>query len=553
MTVDFDSINVYAKFSGISGEWTDITSDICHSSPINYKYGIDGTTVNDRVAGTGSMTFALDNSEKNSGRKLGYYSPGNINCRSGFGAGLIVKLVATYEGESKTLFYGRIPPSGIQPQPLKYNERKTLVTVLDWMEQTAIHEIDLPEYATDKTEAEVAALVVANMPIAPLSTEYSDCEFVFPYVFDTLRGGTTKAMTELQKAAVSEQGRIYIKHGKQSDEIFTVEGKNTRSSTPATDEVIKPIDMCGFLLLESGEGLLTGLGENNGIVLNETIALNLGDEMKDASVTHGEEIITQAKAVCYPRKIDSAATTVLFNLEKALSIEAGVTLSGYRGRYKDPTGLYTVAAGIDMIAPAGTTHYTMNSASDGTGTDLTSYLTVTATYGTDSVEYDLYNSGTITGYVTKLQAIGRGVYSDSPITYVAEDTTAKNLYGSYVCSLDMKYQDDPTFASALTNIIVTRKSNPQTTINDVTFVANRSYGLMGAFMLCDIGTRVRLTETVSGVDEDYFINGVGGKIYNLKIAEYTWYVTRASDDIYQFWELEVAGRSELGVTTYLGY
>jgi hypothetical protein len=58
---------------------------------------------------------------------------------------------------------------------------------------------------------------------------------------------------------------------------------------------------------------------------------------------------------------------------------------------------------------------------------------------------------------------------------------------------------------------------------------------------------------VSGVDEDYFMNKMSGKIYNMRTAEYTWGVSRAADDIYQFWELEVAGRSELGVTTYLGY
>jgi hypothetical protein len=552
MTVDFNSITIYAKLQGNLGEWTDVSSDICHSHPISYTYGIRGNSVNDRVADTGEMTLCFDNSENNSAGLVGYYSPGNTNCRSGFAAGLQIKLVAVYENDTKTLFYGRIPPNGIKPQPLRYGERKTLVTVLDWMEQAAIHEIDLPEYTTNKTAAEVGTLIVANMPIAPMGYELSDCEFTFPYVFDTLKGGHTKAMSEFQKASVSEQGRVYIKHDKFSDEILAIEGKNTRSNTLPTDEVAKPTNLCGFLLMETGEFLLQETGDK--IILDETIPLDLEDEMKTATISHGEEIITTAKSVCYPRKIDAAANTTLFNLDKVIEIDAGETISGLRGRFRDPDGAATYVTGLNVVATVGTTHYLMNAASAGTGTDMTSLLALTVEIGSDSINYGtITNTGTVTGYITKLCAIGKGVYTYDPITYVAESDTAKSKYGSYVVSLDMKYQDDPTFAAALTNIIVARKSDPKTMINSVTFTANRSFGLMGAFMLCDIGTRVRLTETVSGVDEDYFINGLGAKIYNMRVAEYTWYVSRAADDIYQFWELETAGRSELGVTTYLGY
>lgn len=540
---------IYMQFSGTASAWTDITSDVIF--PIEGEYGMGGVNVVDRIAQTGSLTFALDNSANNSAGLIGYYSPGHANCRSGFRVGIPTKIVFTYDGRNYCKFKGRVPPDGIIVSPFETGERKTYVTVRDWMEQASVHEITLPTLLQDKTTDESIQAVIDNMPIPPENIEYGNMSNTSSYVFDTT-SSRTKAMTEITKIVMSEFGYAYIAHDENNEEKLVIEGRNDRSESVVKDSVISPTEISGKLLTEGGDYLLTEDGDY--ILLNETLSLSLGEYIRpDASVVHAPEIATEVKATAHPRKVDADATTVLFSLEKPIKIDAGETLTGLRGRYRDPAGAATYVSGMDMVTPAGTTHYLANTDSAGTATDITDMLTVTATYGASDVSYTITNSGTVDGYITFLQAVGRGIYNYDPVTYVATDATSKAEFGSYVISIDMKYQDDPTVANALVNILLARKKDPATAFEEVSFVANRNLSLMGAFLESDIGTRIRLTETVSGIDEDYFIQGVRFKVYPGGIIEYAWKVKRASEDIYQFWLLEVAGRSELGVTTYLGY
>jgi len=68
--------------------WTDLTSDVV--SNISGDYGISGNQINNRVAGTGQLTFTLDNSEGNNYSLTGAYSPNNANCVSGWKKGIPV-------------------------------------------------------------------------------------------------------------------------------------------------------------------------------------------------------------------------------------------------------------------------------------------------------------------------------------------------------------------------------------------------------------------------------------------------------------------------------
>lgn len=73
-------------------------------------------------------------------------------------------------------------------------------------------------------------------------------------------------------------------------------------------------------------------------------------------------------------------------------------------------------------------------------------------------------------------------------------------------------------------------------------------------MLCgfDISTRLTLRRNEASIDEDYFIEGVKHSIDLQKQTwDTSWQLSNASAEI--FWLLEVAGFSELEVTTYIGY
>src|SRR5262245_61904801 len=72
----FDPAYFDPAYFDMADEWVDIfgQEDIRAQQPITCEYGIRGNTPIDRVARAGTLKLALDNSEFNSGRKLGYYS-----------------------------------------------------------------------------------------------------------------------------------------------------------------------------------------------------------------------------------------------------------------------------------------------------------------------------------------------------------------------------------------------------------------------------------------------------------------------------------------------
>jgi len=80
----------------LGGFWVDITGDVRNSSPVVWKRGRASTDVDDLTANTGTLSFVLDNSQANSGAKLGYYSYGHADCRAGFGPGALTRLSITY-------------------------------------------------------------------------------------------------------------------------------------------------------------------------------------------------------------------------------------------------------------------------------------------------------------------------------------------------------------------------------------------------------------------------------------------------------------------------
>jgi len=122
------------------GVWTDVVSDVVVAgSPAHFEYGIRSTNPDELVATTGIGRFVLNNSVRNSGAKLGYYTPGHANVRSGFDEGIQARVKLTYSGVSYYKWVGRI--SGITPVAGLQRERQSLIQAVDWMDQAAAQKI----------------------------------------------------------------------------------------------------------------------------------------------------------------------------------------------------------------------------------------------------------------------------------------------------------------------------------------------------------------------------------------------------------------------------
>lgn len=543
------TFRIEMQFAGTAGAWTDVTEDVVQSAGISVSgQGIGGVGPTKRVAGAGALTFSMNNADTNSAGKVGYYSPGHVNCRSGFEAGIPVRLYVIYDASSWIKFYGRIASDGIKILTGVYGDRRVEVEARDFMEQTAIHDMYLPELVENKRIDEMVPLVIANMPIQPLSATYNTGEDTFTTGFDTT-SAKTKAMTELHKLAMSELGFIYVRPDINYNERLIVEGRMTRTNTPAMTVMPKARSLSGFLLQENGDFLLQETGGK--IILNELTTIDLENKQLGMDVVNGANIANIVRGISYPRSIDTSPA-VLFTLNSPIEIAAGETKTGYAISYKDPNNLASSVTGKDMITPVATVDYAMYSDRAGTDVDLTTNLSVTADYGAAGAVYSFSNAGTAgTAYITHLQARGKGIYTYEPVTYLTEDTASQLIHGSKPLDIDMKYQDNPTVSEAFADIVLNQMKDAVTEATSVTYIANTDDSLMGAFLVANIGNKVHLCEDVSGVEGDYFIHGIDFSIHPGNIIEYTWTVKRASIDIFQFWYLGIAGSSELGETTYL--
>ena len=226
--------DLQAEFSGSGAGWTSIWSDVRAAAPITIRYGINGTSVNDRVAGAGAMSFALDNSVMNSAGSAGYYSPDHANKRSGFELGIRCRLSATYSGSTFYKFFGTL--AGIHPMAGQYRDRYTLCSTVDWMDEAARHPLNIVAVQTDKTGDQLIATIIGNMKRAPAASTLDVGKDTFPYAGDTWRDERTMALAAFQNIAMSEMGYIYVKGDSNTGGLLRFENRHTRitTTTPAS-------------------------------------------------------------------------------------------------------------------------------------------------------------------------------------------------------------------------------------------------------------------------------------------------------------------------------
>lgn len=528
----------------INGAWEDITHDVILSQEC--KYGIQGNSQVDRVASTGILKFTLRNDSSSLGGIEGYYSPNVSGAKSGWRIGIPVRLVILYDGQTFYKFYGHI--TKIDLMSGQYGIRRVNVEASDWMDYAATHPLILPEIAYDKRIEEVVDLILDNMPVQPLNKSFSVGENTFPTVFDTVRDNT-KALSEFTKLALSEPGYIYIRRNRTDGETLVVESKYTRNTDSELTKVPISKANSGFLVLETGDYLL--LEDGSRIYLDEITEIDFDNNMLSLETQYGSNLVNRVSVKAYPRKVDSAATTVLFSLNTAISLSAGETKT-FRGTYRDPSGGANKVSGKDMVAPEATTDYLFNSKADGTGTNLTANLSVTAVYGSEGVEYTLTNNGSA-GYVTKLQARGKGIYIYDPIQYISEDTTSINSYGYMPLTVEMKYQDNPYEAITVADTILQQDKDPRTVVDTINLFANYNELLMFAFLYLDIGDLIHVKENQTGIDNFYYIQAVEFSIQAGGVIKYSWTVKDALSLSTIYWTLDTVGKSELGTTTVIGY
>lgn len=497
------------------GWYTSALEDVRASSSIHIKRGNTGGEPSDRVADIGTMSFSLDNSEHNSAGLLGYYSPSNDNCRPLFNESTLCRLKITYGIYSRYKFQG-IRLDSIKPSSGIYGDRITDVTAVDWMDEASIAPAEGLTVQTSKRDDQLLTQLIATMDHPPEDTDFAVGPDQYDLSFSDVKSESDKVLGLIQTIMMSGLGKCYLV------------GDST------TGEKLKYLTRHAFMGATVPVATLT-----NSMV-------NLDAPRKARSR------VNKVIGTTYPVRTDTAATTVLFATTKEYTIAAGGSIS-FSGKYRDPSGADTRINGIDIVNPpvAGTDYNFASTPT--TGSDLNASLGVVITPYADYCDFVFTNNAGVTGYLhSGAQIRGKGIYRYDPITYTASDATIEK---GQILNWDMPYQDNYETGKNISDALLAWESVENNERPVVRFKANRNATLMQYAIEVEPMDYVTIQETVTGVDRNYFVDGIEIDIKSCGMdIDVTWYCVPAPDSSgLTYWTLDVPGKMELGSTTILSF
>lgn len=482
---------------GISADTTNailclLTSDLLQSAPdfVNdwfefqddlfektIEYGMSGNGPRDRVAHTGTLEGEIDNSDVNLVANLGGYSPDSAAPVSAlFQDGSPVILTMNTGAGDKKEFYGTV--SRINPSPGRWDGPKVRLTCTDGIEALVIAKVDTLPLRAGITTEEALRTLWDRVPYVPgtesLSFDGSEGSFVHDYVFDRAYDEKTKVIGEINKLVAVSRGLFFYRHHDG--------GGMTFSSLDA---------------YKKAGAIFNGVAT----ILSDTKfrALEVGRDV--------ENIYNSVTVSYYPRRVDSAATTVLFTTQQRVFIKPGITIT-IEAQYRDPGGLASRVGGTEMVYPVAVTDYTFRPKKNGGGTNLNAQLSVSADFGATAARIIASNAGPLGGYFfTQLR--GKGVYTQEPIEVTEQDADSVTKYGLREYSYDAQYIGNEQDARALAKAILAATKDPRTFASSIGFDLD-SDSVTEAVALMGPSRKLGVQETVTGlVAPDYWTLGIG--------------------------------------------
>lgn len=450
----------------LSGAWVDCSRDVLTQDDheISWDQGVKGFGPKYRVAGSGDLTLYLDNSEANSGKKLGYYSPGHTNCRTGFARGIPVRISFTY---GATTDYYRYYITKIKPSVGQFGERTTMLQAADYIYKLSEMNMNKVPVQVAQRPDQVIATLHAALSTAPQTASLTTEPFtVFDYSLHDLRDESTKPLTAIKNVVESSGGYYYIDSNTTNGETAVYEDRLSR-------------------------------------YLRTPIAA-FSNSLNDFDLEwSNEDVYDQVRVTYSPGRVDTD-DVILSSIPNQITLAAGETRT-IEMRLSDPNSRNTRVSALSIVDPlvAGT-DYKFSSISGDSGTDLNASLGVTLTPGGNTVSVALVNNASVTGYIEKdcLQIRGKAIYLYDGLDIISGNADAANSI-----SIDLPYVASYYEGKARADMWESRLSVDQPRVGNVSFNADYDATFMGYALNGKIGQAFTNTEGATGLStKKFFIN-----------------------------------------------
>ena len=212
-----------------------------------------------------------------------------------------------------------------------------------------------------------------------------------------------------------------------------------------------------------------------------------------------------------------------------------------------------------ITASAATTDWRANTASDSSGTNLTTSVSIVSTLYGQSVKMVITNAATQDVYMVPGTSdpndtlrIRATAYDEDNIVGQSEDTASQTAYGDRSIDVDVPFAGSFTFVQSYADWLVSRLKDAQADTVRMHLV-NSSAALLTQILSRKISDRITITATALGISaKAYYINRIKHQIdegFTRHRCEFT--LERVDET--KYWLLQIANYGELEQTTRIGF
>ncbi len=427
-----------------------------------------------------------------------------------------VKLTATYGGLTYVRFLGRLERIDTQPELGGFHTATLYaVGVLQWVNENEVSVAPQTNILTG--DAITAVLDAISFPAADRLIDTGQTTMT-----RWRTSGKVSALYAIREIAATESGEIW----ETSDGKLRYEDRHHR-------------------LLGDHQTSRANFSDADGSTIGYR-RISHDDPLKNIYNVFKAEV----------RIYEVQAEAVLWTLQETPSILPGASITRWAS-YPNPQS----PAGADSVnawtTPASNTDFEANSAADGTGTDLTADIAITATKFSNAMKLVLTNNGAVTAYIrgaasAYMQARGTPVYELDPIPVLVEDAASQASYGVRTFPHPGQFIPSVDEAENWAGFNRSIYKDPLAAVV-VYFCANRNAGLMTLALTLEPSDRITIVSnarTKLGLNGDYFIEAIKHRIGEQGLSHWVTLECSPADAYGGFW---ILGTSLLGQGTKLGY
>lgn len=454
--------------------------------------------------------------------------------------GVLIRWRATY-GSTQQLFIGKITEGGItygvNDKSAEISDQSVSVIVQDAM--------------LDMVDIEYAPPLLTNVTTdAVLQRFFDDNVIAWPYASSSGMIGVSGAAELDTTLILASYANISLETGKTT---FTFSGNVAdRGKGIQAQQYIRDIVMAeggGRFYFEPRTGYWIFHNRHHDSSISTVSATVDATAIEAMHYIYGDDLVNRITINYTSKEVGAPASTLYRSQTNPIRID-GNTTRKLTGRYLvDGAGSDKRIGGYNFLPINSPPLYDV-AADSGQSLPFTEAYTISADAKATSVEITIENKGLSPLYVFNLRFAGTPlIWYDESVTLFDPHSVRKYDQRNKQ-PITIKMIDDPNFAYALAQSIISRYSTPISRVESIGFSANLNATLAGHMINRKIGDRISLTSTNMNHASDYVIVGEGHTLMaETRNHSVMWYLKPVNRET--VWVLDATGKSEFNSTTRL--